>query len=67
MLKAYLAHSSLDKKYVRIVANRFGRSTTIYDEMAFPPGFDFRDTIKKSLDKSSAFIFFASKASLEST
>lgn len=67
MLKAYLAHSSMDKNYVRTVANRLGRSITIFDEMAFPPGFDFRDTIRNYLDKSSVFIFFASKTSIEST
>ena len=67
MLKAYLAHSSIDKSYVRTVSKRIGRSITILDEMAFPPGFDFRDTIRNSLDKSSVFIFFASKTSIEST
>jgi tetratricopeptide (TPR) repeat protein len=67
MLKAYLAHSSVDKDFVRTVAKRLGRGDIIFDEMSFPPGFDFRDTIRKSLDKSSVFVFFASKTSLEST
>lgn len=66
MLKAYLAHSSLDKQYVRIVAKRLGRSTIFFDEMSFPPGFDFRDTIRNSVEKSTIFVFFASKSSLNS-
>jgi tetratricopeptide (TPR) repeat protein len=67
MLKVYLAHSSLDNNYVRIVAKRLGRSTILFDEMSFPPGFDFRETIRNSLEKSTIFIFFASKSSLNST
>ena len=67
MFKAYLAHSSVDKNFVRTVAKRLGRGDIIFDEMSFPPGFDFRDTIRKSLDTSNVFVFFASKASIEST
>jgi len=67
MLKAYLAYSSIDKNYVRNVAKRLGRGDIIFDEMSFPPGFDFRDTIRKSLDTPCIFVFFASKSSIEST
>jgi tetratricopeptide (TPR) repeat protein len=67
MLKAYLAYSSLDNSYVHIVAKRLGRSTILFDEMSFPPGSDFRETIRNSLEKSTIFVFFASKSSLNST
>ncbi len=66
-MKAFLAHSSEDKQYVEIIAKRLGRMQCEYDVKSFPPGFDFRDTIRKSLNKSSIFVLFASKISLEST
>lgn len=61
MLKAYLAHSSVDNNFVRTVAKRLGRGDIIFDEMSFPPGFDFRDTIRKSLDTSCIFVFLQAK------
>lgn len=66
-MKAYLAHSSEDKQYVEIVAKRLGRMHSEYDVKSFPPGFDFRDIIRNSLNKSNIFVLFASKKSLEST
>jgi tetratricopeptide (TPR) repeat protein len=66
-MKAYLAHSSEDKQYVDIVAKRLGRIHCEYDVKSFPPGFDFRDIIRKSLDKSKIFVLFASKKSIDST
>ena len=66
-MKAYLAHSSEDKQYVEIVDKRLGRMHSEYDVKSFPPGFDFRDIIRNSLDKSNVFVLFASKKSLEST
>lgn len=66
-MKAYLAHSSEDKQYVEIVAKRLGRMRSEYAVKSFPPGFDFRNIIRKSLDKSNIFVLFASKKSLEST
>lgn len=62
-----MAHSSEDKQYVEIVAKRLGRMHSEYDVKSFPPGFDFRDIIRNSLDKSNTFVLFASKKSLEST
>jgi len=66
-MKAFLSHSSEDKQYVTVVANRLGRSNVELDSKSFFPGFDFRDLIKKSLSKTNIFVFFASKRSLEST
>ena len=66
-MKAYLAHSSEDKKYVDIVVTRLGRARVIYDRFSFDPGYDFRKLIREGLDKSTVFIFFVSKSSLERT
>lgn len=67
MLKAYLAHSSIDKTYVDRVALSLGRARVVYDKMYFEPGVDLRDSILDGLDKSRLFVFFVSKHSLEST
>jgi len=66
MLQAFLSHSSIDKNVVRQVAERLGRSRIVFDEISFEPGQDFRESIKKGLDKSRLFVFFASKSSLKS-
>ena len=66
MRKAFLCHSSADEEYVRIVAHRLGRENVVYDDMAFAPGQDFRDAIAKGMDEAGLFVFFASKASLDS-
>jgi tetratricopeptide (TPR) repeat protein len=67
VFKAYLAHSSEDKRYVGRVAELLGRARVVYDTMCFEPGVDFRDSILQGLDKSKLFVFFASKRSLKST
>lgn len=66
-MKAFLAHSSEDKNYVDIVAKRLGRARVIYYPVSFDPGYDLRQLIREGLDKSTVFIFFVSKSSLEST
>ena len=66
-MKAFLAHSSEDRKYVDVVAKHLGRARVIYDRVSFNAGYDFRQLIREGLDKSTVFIFFVSKSSLEST
>jgi len=66
-MKTFLSYSREDKHYVDILATRLGRARVVYDRISFDPGYDFRELIKKGLDKSSFFIFFVSKPSLEST
>jgi len=66
MKKAFLCHSSQDKEYVRIVAKHLGRAKVIFDEMSFESGQDFRSEILKGLDKASLFVYFVSRASLDS-
>ena len=67
MQRAFLCHSSVDKEYVRIVANNLGRAKIVFDEMFFDPGEDFRDAIRRGLDDSVLFVFFASQNSLKSS
>ena len=65
-MKAFLSHSSIDKEFVREVANKLGRLHCVFDERSFDVGDKFEDAIRTYLDNSSVFIFFATKNSLES-
>lgn len=65
-MKAFLSHSSIDKEFVREVANKLGRLHCVFDERSFDVGDKFEDAIRAHLDNSSVFIFFATKESLES-
>jgi tetratricopeptide (TPR) repeat protein len=65
-MKAFLSHSSQDKHYVGVVANRLGRARVEYDLMSFEPMVDFRDSIRAALARSECLVLFASRASLES-
>ncbi len=66
-MKAFLSHSTEDKQFVEVVAQKLGRVQAEFDRMSFSPGYDFRELIRKSLGKSNLFIFFASKKSLDSS
>jgi len=65
-MKAFLAHSSEDKQFVSVTANRLTRSNAEIDATSFSPGYDLRDLIKNSISKSHLFVFFASSRSLHS-
>ena len=66
MARAFLCHSSTDKEYVRVVANRLTRARVAFDEFSFQPGQDFRSEILRHLDRSDLFVFFVSPAALAS-
>jgi tetratricopeptide (TPR) repeat protein len=66
MEKAFLCHSSTDKDYVRVVANRLGRSKVVFDEVSFKPGHDFRLEIERGLDSAGLFVLIVSRAALDS-
>lgn len=66
MNKAFLSHSSLDKEFVRAVANDLGRQFCLFDEQVFDSGATFRNSIEKHLDDSSIFVLFASAEALKS-
>ena len=63
--KIFLCHASEDKEYVRILAKSLTRKHIIFDELCFKPGEDFRSEIIDGLNKSSIFVFIASKKSIE--
>lgn len=66
-MKAYLAYSSVDRRYVKSVATGLGRINIVFDDKSFDPGFDFRILIREGLDKSNVLIFFVSQSSLKSS
>jgi hypothetical protein len=66
MRRAFLSHSSEDAEFVRQVASILGPYKAHIDVKSFAPGEDFRSEIRRTLDDSDAFVFFASKASIQS-
>lgn len=65
-MKAFLSHSSMDKEFVREVANQLGRINCIFDERSFSSGHEFKTEIESYLENSNVFVFFATKSSLAS-
>ena len=66
-MKAFLSHSSKDKEFIREIADKLGRLHSIFDERSFETGKEFQESILDYLEETSIFVFFATKASLEST
>ncbi|WP_291145931.1 toll/interleukin-1 receptor domain-containing protein [Flavobacterium sp. UBA7680] len=67
MAKAFLSHSSIDKKrYVSIVHKYLGQSKCIYDEVSFEEGMKNYEEILSGLDRSDLFVLFISNDSLDS-
>lgn len=66
MEKAFLSHSSIDKDFVRKIAQKLRRFQVEYDENNFEPGEDFRIAIRDSLNICKLFVLFASKSSISS-
>ena len=67
-MKAFLSHSSADKKsYVQIVARNLGKDDIVYDEFSFEEGEVTLAEILNGISESSIFVVFLSDASLESS
>ena len=67
MIKAFLSHSSKDKKsYVDIVANWLGKNDIVYDSVTFEHGEETLNEILKDLNQTELFVIFISNNSLES-
>jgi hypothetical protein len=49
-MKAFLSHSSLDKEFIREVANKLGRLNCIFDERSFSSGKEFKEEIEGIVD-----------------
>jgi tetratricopeptide (TPR) repeat protein len=66
MVKAFLSHSSNDKKsYIEIVARKLGDSC-IYDDYTFESGMESIEEILRGMTKTDLFVLFLSDSSLES-
>lgn len=66
MEKVFLSHSSVDKSFVKYIADRFGKDHCVYDEMCFELGMKNLEEIFKGIDSTSIFVIFISDASLNS-
>ena len=66
MKKIFLSHSSQNKDYVKIVADKFGKDIAVYDEYSFECGMKTFDEILKNLNNSQLFVIFLSSAALDS-
>lgn len=67
MTKAFLSHSSKDKKtFIDPIANKLGQRKVLYDRFTFEEGEETLSEILKSLDKTDLFVLFISDESLNS-
>lgn len=66
MNKVFLSHSSKQKGYVEVIANKLGKNNIIYDKYSFDAGEITLDEIYKGIDQSGIFVFFISEESLNS-
>lgn len=58
MIKAFLSHSSAQKKFIEKVAETLGRDNCFVDEYTFENGMKTMDEIVKSIANSALFVFF---------
>lgn len=66
MPKVFLSHSSSNKGYVEVIANRLGKENIVYDAHTFEEGNKAIDEIFTGLEESDIFAFFISEEALES-
>lgn len=66
MSKVFLSHSSVDKPFVRYIAEQLGKDRCVYDEMCFESGMKNIDEIFKGINETSIFVIFISNTSLNS-
>ena len=66
MNKAFLSHSSAQKKFVRKVADILGPSRCVFDEYCFETGEKILDEILRTLSGSNLFVLFLSNEALDS-
>lgn len=67
MAKAFLSHSSLDKKtFIDPIANKLGSRKVLYDRFSFEEGEQNLSEILKHLDRTDLFVLFISNNSLDS-
>lgn len=64
--RVFLSHSSKQKGYVEIVANKLGKHNISYDAWTFEAGNKTLDEIYNGIDESGIFVYFISNESLNS-
>ncbi len=65
-MRAFLSHSSNQKKLVNQIASNLGKAQCVYDEYEFEAGLPILDEILKGLEISDLFVLFISNDSLSS-
>lgn len=66
MTQVFLSHSSKQKGYVEIIANKFGKFNIVYDAWTFEAGNKTLDEIYNGLNATGIFVYFISQESLTS-
>ncbi len=66
MTQIFLSHSSKQKGYVEVIANKFGKFNIVYDAWTFEAGNKTLDEIYRGLDATGIFVYFISQESLTS-
>jgi hypothetical protein len=66
MNQVFLSHSSKQKGYVEVVANKLGKFNVIYDAWTFETAANTLDEIYEGIDASGIFVYFISNEALES-
>ena len=66
MTKVFLSHSSKQKGFVEIVANKLGKFNIVYDAWTFEAANKTLDEIYHGIDISGLFVYFISNESLDS-
>ena len=66
MPKIFLSHSSDDKQFVEIIANKFGKDNVVYDKFSFEVGGITFNQIVEALNNSDLFVIFISNKALNS-
>ena len=64
MTQVFLSHSSKQKGYVEVIANKFGKFDIVYDAWTFEAGNKTIEEIYRGLDSSGIFVYFISEESL---
>lgn len=66
MTQVFLSHSSKQKGYVEVIANKFGKFNIVYDAWTFEAGNKTLDEIYSGLNATGIFVYFISQESLTS-
>lgn len=66
MTKVFLSHSSKQKGYVEVIANKLGKFNIVYDAWTFEAGNKTLDEIYQGIDSTGIFVYLISDEALNS-